>query len=196
VCRLNACTSSGCEARPLCGGQWPNYLRSGTDATGAYGVCQSNPNWLGHQSHTILRCSAGSTLSTGRGVCVSCPAIVPVPIRRPDLVIRSTSLRQGGVVVTRVRRGQPYYACFVVANIGDGSSGPFHVGGGGLGVPTAPSQAHATLAPGATRSGCVLYSTTPAVGSYRLGIDADSRRVVSERREDNNGAVIAVSVVP
>jgi hypothetical protein len=196
MCRLNACTSGSCEARPLCGGSWPNYARNGTDSTGAYGVCESNPNWLGHRSHTIVRCEAGFTLNTGRGMCIRCPTIVPVPIRRPDLIIRSTSLRQGGVVVTRVRRGQPYYACFVVANIGDAASGAFHVGGGGLGVPTPPSQAHATLAAGATRSGCLLYSRTPAVGSYRLGIDADSRTAVLERREDNNGAVIAVQVVP
>jgi hypothetical protein len=210
MCRLNLCTGA-CETRPLCGGDWPNYRGSGRDATGVYGSCQSNPNWLGHVSHTLRRCPSGFTLSEGRGVCVRCTAMVPVPtptpvpvptptpvLPRPDLVIRSAFLRQvaGGPVVTSVRRGRSYYACFVVANIGVAPSGVFHVGGGGLGVPTPPSQAHASLAAGASRAGCLVYPTTPAPGAYRLGITADSRTVVTERREDNNGATIAVTVIP
>ncbi len=198
MCRLNACTSSSCDARALCGGQWPNYARSGRDSTGAYGVCESNPNWLGHRSHTILRCASGYALSEGRGICVSCPVVTPVPIRRPDLVISRAFLRQvpGGPLVTRVRAGRSYLACVVVTNIGDAESGAFHVGGGGLGVRTPPSVPVPTLRPGASSERCLVYATTPPVGTYRLVIDADSRNVVAERRNDNNTATIAVIVIP
>jgi len=195
-CVLNACSDDGCEARVLCTGD-SRYSRSGRNATGVYGVCESGPNWLGYRSHQIVRCPSGFTLNEARGVCVGNCAPAPRP-RLPDLVIRRVYLRAvpGGPAVARIRLGRRYWACFEVANLGAAASGPFHVGGGGLGVPTAPSQAHATLLPGASRAGCLLYSTTPPIGSYRLGIEADSRRVVRETREDNNTATLVVNVVP
>lgn len=206
-CVLDACSGGGCEARALCTGDW-RYARSGSDSTGAYGVCESGPNWLGHRSHTLVRCPAGFALNEARGVCVgNCRvvitpapggAVAPAPILRlPDLIIRRSFLRasSGGPAVTQVRRGQRYWACFVVENIGTAASGAFHVGGGGLGLTAAPSQGHAALAPGASREGCLLYSTTPPVGSFRLGLEADSRRIVRETREDNNIATIAVNVI-
>jgi hypothetical protein len=196
-CVLNACGGGGCEARLLCTGK-SRYSRSGRDARGVYGVCESGPNWLGHRSHEVVHCPSGFTLNEARGVCVGNCAPAPRPSRLPDLVIRRAYLRAAprGPAVTRIRLGQRYWACFEVANVGAAGSGPFHVGGGGLGIPIAPSQAHATLLPGAARVGCLLYRTTPAIGSYRLGIDADSRRVVGETREDNNSATIAVDVIP
>jgi hypothetical protein len=195
-CVLNACSDGGCEARLLCTGK-SRYTRSGRDARGVYGVCEHGPNWLGYRSHQLVHCPSGFTLNEARGVCVGNCAPAPPP-RLPDLVIRRTYLRATprGPAVTRIRRGQRYWACFEVANVGAAGSGPFHVGGGGLGVPTAPSQAHAALLPGASRAGCLLYGTTPAVGSYRLGIDADSRRAVRETREDNNTATLAVEIIP
>jgi hypothetical protein len=195
-CMLNACGGGGCEARVLCGRL--RYSRSGRDSRGVYGVCESGPNWLGYRSHELRRCPAGFTLNEARGVCVGNCTLATKPARLPDLVIRRVFLRAalGGAVVPRVRVGQRYYACFEVANVGAAASGPFHVGGGGLGIPVAPRQAHASLLPGGARVGCLLYPTTPPIGSYRLGIDADSLGVVTESREDNNGATLAVNVVP
>jgi hypothetical protein len=196
-CVLNACGGGGCEARELCPGKL-RYSRSGRDSRGVYGVCESGPDWLGHRSHELRRCPAGFTLNEARGVCVGNCTPAPKPARLPDLVIRRVFLRaaSGGSVVTRIRVGQRYYACFEVANVGAAASGPFHVGGGGLGVPIAPSQLHASLLPGGARVGCLLYPTTPAIGSYRLGIEADSRHVVGEIHEDNNSGTLAVNVVP
>ena len=197
-CILNVCDESGCEVRALCTRRGERYGRSGRDRDGVYGVCESRPNWLGHRSHRLVRCPYGSVLNEGRGVCVRCPTVVPVPVRRPDLVIRRAFLRLASspVEVTNLRRGQNYLACFEVANVGAAASGPFRVEGGGLGVRTLPSQAHASLPPGAERVGCLLYSTTPPVGSYRLGITADSLRTVRETREDNNAATLTLNVVP
>jgi hypothetical protein len=119
-------------------------------------------------------------------------------VARPDLTFRRTFLRAypGGQVIDRVRRGNRYYACFVVANIGAAASGPFRVAGGGLGVPFNPFQDHAGLAPGATRLGCLLYPTTPPPGVYNLGLKADSLNAVVEANEANNTATIGVTVVP
>jgi hypothetical protein len=194
-CVLNACSDDGCEARVLCTGR-SHYSRSGRDSTGVYGVCES-VSGLGYRSHELVRCPRGFTLNEARGVCVGNCAPAP-KASLPDLIIRSVYLRTvaGGPAVTGIRLGQRYWACFKVANVGASASGPFQVGGGGLGVRTAPSQAHATLLPGATREGCLLYPTTPPIGSYRLGIEADSRRVVRETREDNNTATLVVNVVP
>jgi hypothetical protein len=100
------------------------------------------------------------------------------------------------VRVTSVRRGRPYQACFVVANVGTVASGSFRVAGGGLGIPTAPFQDHAGLGAGLSRTGCIDYPTTPPVGSYRLGLTADSLGAVTESREFNNTATIPVTVVP
>lgn len=54
-------------SEPLCSGG-DEYTRGGTDWLGAYGVCRGC-NWLGHCSHQITRCPAGSTLDVARGTC-------------------------------------------------------------------------------------------------------------------------------
>ncbi len=195
MCVLNACGS--CEARRLCPSGWA-YQRSGRDAGGGvYGVCGHSSG--GFSSHQVLRCTDGFTLNEARGVCVgACRTATPTPLPRPDLAIRRTFLRQvgGGPEAPSVRRGQPYWACFVVANVGTAASGSFQVGGGGLGVSVAPTQAHATLTPGASRTGCLAYSTTPSVGTYRLGITARAGAGVTEVRLDNNSATQVVNVIP
>jgi subtilase family serine protease len=100
------------------------------------------------------------------------------------------------VRIYEVPEGKSYRLCFKVRNIGPVASGPYRVGAGGLGIPTAPFIDYASLAPGMTRSGCILYPTTPPVGSYRLGVTADSVYAIAELREDNNDAVVPVPVVP
>ncbi|HEV8589956.1 MAG TPA: CARDB domain-containing protein [Pyrinomonadaceae bacterium] len=193
-CVLDAC-DEGCEVRELCrGGE--RYSRSGRDREGVYGVCESGPNFLGHRSHRLVRCAEGFTLNETRGVCVRCRT-APPPRVPPDLTIRRLFLRStpAGPVVSSVRVGQLYYACFEVANIGAGASGPFLVSGGGLGVRGTPTVPQANLAPGASREGCLLYRTTPSAGTYRLGITADPVNGVRETREDNNTATLEVDVV-
>jgi hypothetical protein len=196
-CVLDACSDSRCEVRALCTRRGERYGRSGRGRDGVYGVCESRPNWLGHRSHRVVRCPAGSVLNEGRGVCVRCPITVPVPVRLPDLIFRRAFLRQApsGPLVTRVRVSQPYYACFEVANVGAGDAGAFRVAGGGLGIRTPPTQDHAPLVAGAAREGCLLYSTTPPIGTYRLGLTVDSAFAVREARDTNNNATLAVIVV-
>ncbi len=124
----------------------------------------------------------------------------PPPPRHglPDLTFRVTWLELPGstVHVKAVHNGKPYLACFTVVNIGSAPSGTFRVSGGGLGITYNPYQDHASLAPGAGRQGCLKYPTTPAPGSYKLGIEADSQHVVHESNEGNNEAVIPVTVIP
>lgn len=216
VCVLNACSGCGAEL-PLCDDD-ETYTRSSSVREVTYGVCSSGPNGFGgYISHQLKRCREGWTLQTETGMCrKDCPLLIPgidpdvirpitpIPdvlpveppvLRLPDLILRRAWLRSAkGGPVKSVRRGQAYYACFEVANQGAAASGAFHVGGGGLGVPTAPEQAHASLAPGAAREGCLYYATTPAAGAYRLGLTADSRKTVTESREDNNDRTLAVRV--
>ena len=205
LCVIEACADGGCEARRLCTRKGYHYDHADRDSRGVYGVCESEPNFLGYRSHETLRCPDGFTLNEARGVCVgNCRTATdltlppPITVILPDLIIRRVFIRlgTGGTEMTEVRRGTSYYACFEVANVGVAASGPFRVGGGALGVRTLPSQAHATLLPGASRVGCLLYSGTPATGSYRLGLTADSLRAVREMREDNNEATLEVNVVP
>lgn len=213
VCVLNLCSSCGSQL-PLCEPD-EAYTRSGADATGPYGVCSSGPTPPGgYLSHRLARCREGWTLVPDSGMCRRDCALIgpgidpdtltpaPTPIEPPvllfpDLTLRRAWLRNtSGATMKTVRAKQPYYACFEVANIGAGASGVFHVGGGGLGVPTPPEQAHANLAPGASREGCLYYSTTPAVGTWRLGLKADSRNAVTESRENNNERTLTVRVRP
>jgi hypothetical protein len=116
----------------------------------------------------------------------------------PDLVIRRAYLRlqSSPSEVESIAAGRSYFACFEVANQGRAPSGVFRVGGGGLGVPIAPGQNHASLLPGESRDGCLEYSTTPPVGIYRLTLTADSLRRVRETREDNNNSTLVVNIVP
>jgi hypothetical protein len=193
-CVLDAC-DDGCEVSRLCRGK-EDYSRSGRDRTGVYGVCESSSG-LNYKSHVVRRCEAGFTLNERRGVCVRCRT-APPPRVPPDLTIRRVFLRttRGGPTVTSVPAGQLYYACFEVANIGSGASGPFLVSGGGLGIRGTPTVTQASLAPGAAREGCLVYRMTPSPGSYRLGITADPLNGVRETREDNNTATLEVSVTP
>ena len=158
----------------------------------AYGVYESSRG-PGSPSHQSLYYPKGFTLDEVTGVCVgTCPEKKLLP----DLVLRNVFLREGGLRVTKIRQGHRYNVCFQVANIGTASSGAFRVGGGGLGIPYNPFQNHASLLPGKARRGCLTYPTTPPVGKYRLGIEADSLHTVRELREDNNGATLPVRIVP
>jgi hypothetical protein len=199
-CRPTTCGGSGasCREQPVC--------PSGTTYTGASsgrGVCEERNN--GFIDHELVPCPDGWTLDTQRGVCRLCPNVVyggprprPMPLALPDLTFRDAWLadpRAGKHLVT-VHQGQAYYACFIVANIGSAPSGPFRVAGGGLGLSYSPFQDQASLTAGASRQGCLRYPTTPAPGSYKLGLTADSLNVVHESRKDNNSATIPVTVIP
>lgn len=207
VCVLNICTSGGCGAElPLCDAD-ETYTHSGTDAEGVYGDCGHGPTGIGgYKSHQLKRCRADWALQTATGMCRKICAVVvgpivtpigPAVVNRPDLILRRVWLRSAtGATVKSVKAKKAYYACFEVANIGTADSGVFHVGGGGLGVPTSPEQAHANLAPTASREGCLSYSTTPSVGTWRLVLKADSRTAITELLEDNNERVLTVVVRP
>ncbi|MEQ1931822.1 MAG: hypothetical protein ABL957_14995 [Parvularculaceae bacterium] len=190
VCNRDLCSGCGVEL-PLCSAD-ESYSRSETGPDGrVYGVCNHGTCGPGACSHQIKYCREGWTLQTATGLCQrDCAAAA-----RPDLILRSAWLKTSkGVRTKTVRRGLPYYACFEVANIGTAASGPFYVGGGGLGVPRPPEQAHANLAPGASREGCLSYPTTPSAGTWRIGLTADSRGTVVEILDTNNGRTLTVIV--
>jgi hypothetical protein len=189
------CTTAaacGCDERALCTGDGEEYDGSATDSIGPYGRCVHRSG-LGYISTTLRRCPEGATLDVTRGMCrFACE------VTRPDLVLRSVYARSltSPTPLTAVPAGTSYYVCFTAANVGSARSGPFRVAGGGLGLPSSPFQDHASLLPGATRAGCLLYPNTPAPGSYRIGLGADSRDAVVEIREDNNGATLPITIVP
>ena len=197
ICRPSSCGGSGLSCREAA------VCPSGTTYTGAssgQGVCEHRGDF-GSVDHQLVPCSSGWTLDTSRGICRYCLALhvtgsSPI-ILLPDLTFKAAWLAApDGATMKSIRRGRPYLACFIVANVGSAASGVFRVSGGGLGVATNPYQDQAGLAPGASRQGCLSYPTTPAPGSYQLGITADSQNVVHELREDNNDAGIRVVVVP
>ena len=116
---------------------------------------------------------------------------------RPDLRLERLHLRNvDNVVISTVPQGQPYKVCFSVRNIGTVNAGWYRVAGGGLGIPTNPYFDYPGVSAGGARRGCLSYPTTPPAGSYNLGLQADSTNLVVEMREDNNSAVIPVTVVP
>jgi hypothetical protein len=128
---------------------------------------------------------------------LSVPQAVGGLAARPDLRLASVHLRTvDHVAIPTVTQGQPYKVCFRVRNIGTVNSGPYRVAGGGLGIPTNPFADYPGVSAGGARSGCLRYPTTPRAGSYNLGIQADATNIVVEMREDNNNAVIPVTVVP
>jgi hypothetical protein len=194
MCELNVCTGGGCGAElPLCNAD-ETFTRSGTDGGGVYGVCSHGPTGLGWKSHQVKRCRTGWTLQRATGMCRKDCAAAP-STRRPDLTFRRVWLESPKTVtVGSVRRNRAYYACYEVANIGLAPSGPFQAGAGGLGVPVAPVHSHPSLAPGTSLISCMFYPTTPPPGSYSLGLTADSRGIVTESRESNNDATLAVRV--
>lgn len=200
ICRPATCGGStfSCREAPAC--------PSGTTFVGVssgQANCEHHGDF-GSVDHQLVPCPSGWTLDASRGVCRYCPALhvtgggVHPKLLFPDLTIRRAWLQdpKTGGPLKAVHVKQAYLACFVVANIGSAASGPFRVAGGGLGIPTNPFQDHASLAPGASRQGCLTYPTTPAAGSYNLGITADSQNVVHESNEGNNDAVIHVTVLP
>lgn len=188
TCTWNVCGAGACGgALPLCP-EGEVYTGSGVDAGGAYGVCSSGPNGFGgYRSHQLLRCLPGWTLQPATGLC-----------RRdclPNLIIRRTWLRNtAGVTVTSVLSGQAYDLCFEVANTGAAAAGAFTVQGGGLGVPVAPSVAIPSLGAGASRVMCLRYARTPGVGTWRVGLTADSGRAVTESSELDNATTVTVVV--
>ncbi len=190
ACHRDLCSGCGADV-PLCESS-ETFTRSETGPDGrVYGVCSHGSCGPGFCSHQVKYCRDGWTLQRASGLCRrECAAAL-----KPDLVITRVWLKsRTGALIKTVRAGRSYYACFEVANIGAADSGPFRVGGGGLGVPVAPVQAHAGLSRGSNRAGCLLYDTTPRPGRYRLGISADSRTVIDESREDNNERILTVIV--
>lgn len=204
--RTGQCTDAGCsggcgQTRPVCP-YGTTFDGQGEDAAGRpYARCKSTSG-IGYMSHTLETCREGWLLIPGglcRKECMTRPIVSPVApevVRRPDLVIKHAYLRgaDDATPLERLIRGQSYLACFTVANQGNDASGPFRVGGGGLGVTSAPYQNQTTLSDGRTRDGCLSYPTTPEPGSYRLRLTADSRHVVRESREDNNTYELVVRV--
>jgi hypothetical protein len=135
----------------------------------------------------------------GLSVAVSAPQAARSQVPRPDLVIGFLHVQPDILPLVpgnQVKRGKPYLACFVVANIGFAPSGGFRVSGGGLGIPFNPFQNHAGLAPGQSRAGCLKYPTTPKPGNYNLGLKVDSLNTVVESNEGNNTGVMAITVLP
>lgn len=206
------CSTRGncCDEKPLCmAGE--RYGRSETYRGKPYGVCESGPGVGGTRSHTLRECQAGWDLIGASGTCrkrgcgiaisQAGPIVAPHPaevVRRPDLTIKEWTVRPslgGGKPSNEVRFGQKYQVCFTVANIGEARSGPFVVQGGGLGTASGPMVRQEDLAPGATREGCLDYSTTPAPGTYRLTVTADAPNSVHETYEDNNSKTETITVV-
>lgn len=207
--RTGQCVDDGCrggcgQTRPVCP-YGSTFQRQGEDAAGRpYAVCGSTSGIGVYESHTPVTCRDGWTLIAG-GLCrKECAAearpvvspIAPEVVLRPDLVFKHAYLRSPSspTAVDVLIHGQSYLVCFTVANQGNDGSGPFRVSGGGLGVPREPYQNQTALTDGGTRDGCLSYSTTPAPGSYRLQLTADSRFSVIESREDNNTLEIPVTV--
>jgi hypothetical protein len=205
ICHPATCGGSagGCREAPVC----PNgttYTGTGSLNGAQVGSCETS-NGLNYHDHQLVPCPQGWTLDSQRGVCRICSNFVyggprpkPMPLRLPDLTFRDAWLSdpRAGKHLVSIHQGQAYYACFIVANIGSAPSGPFRVSGGGLGLSYSPFQDQASLTAGASRQGCLRYPTTPAPGSYKLGLTADSENVVHESRKDNNSATISVTVVP
>lgn len=205
--RTGQCVDDGCrsgcgQTRPVCP-YGTTFQRQGEDAAGRpYASCGSTSG-IDYESHTPVTCREGWLLIPG-GLCrkecmTPAPIVSPVApevVRRPDLVIKHAYLRAAGdtAPVDALIRGQSYLVCFTVANQGNDASGPFRVGGGGLGVPRAPYQNQTTLSDGRTRDGCLSYPNTPEPGSYRLRLTADSRHAVRESREDNNTYELVVRI--
>lgn len=220
--RTGQCVDDGCrggcgQTRPVCPSD-ATLDGQGVDRTGRpYAMCreESGP---GYVSRTRTYCREGWRLIAG-GMCqkecapvrdpveVRRPGAVfepgpivsptaPEVVRRPDLVIKNAYLRasSSSAPLDVLIAGQSYLACFTVANQGNDSSGPFRVGGGGLGVATGPYQNQTALADGAVRDGCLNYPTTPGPGNYTLGLTVDLRNTVRESREDNNTYDLRVRV--
>lgn len=189
MCVWNAC--SGCGGQlPLCDVSiGETYTGSGVSpSTGVpYGVCRHES--FGYISHRLVECAAGWELITATGMCRKTCNV--------DLALRNPYLRlDSGATVKSVSVGTPYSVCFDVVNLGTMPAGAFRVSGGGLGIPVGPSVSLTGLAGGASQRVCLRYYTTPPVGTWRLGITADSGRAVIETLETNNDLAVTVNVTP
>jgi len=202
-CHVNSCdggSNGSCTFTGVCG-TTPGFPTYTGDSFGPGGTltatCQALSTGLNYLAHTPASCPPGFTLVPHTGVCRRCGSNTSTRAL-PDLIIKGAWLRTqiSPAHVSILRTRKPYLACFNVVNIGSVVSGPFRIGGGGLGVRVAPFQDHASLAPGAERSGCLTYDNAPPPGTYRLELKADSLNSVSESREDNNDAAIDVTVTP
>ena len=93
-----------CE-RPLCDRD-ESYTRSGVRDGRPYGVCESEPNWLGHQSHRLVSCPAGWTLNTSNGTCSDNGCSTGCGQTRPVCPFGTVFLHQG-----EDASGQSHAAC-------------------------------------------------------------------------------------
>lgn len=189
VCTWNLCLG-GCGGElPLCEAD-ETYTGWGRDSTGLYGDCRRGPTPPGgYYSHTPKHCRAGWSLQTATGKCLKqCLA---------DLIVKYAYLKDAsGSVVSSVRAGRPYYVCADVQNIGSAWSGSSVLGGGGLGVPVAPSVMVPGIGPTGSVTRCLYYASAPAPGTWRIGVTADSTGVVPENNDGNNGYTVTVVVTP
>jgi len=218
VCVRDACAGGG-----VCGAQVPlcqpteRYSRSGSDSDGDYGVCNSGPAPVTRaMSHRLARCGEGWTLLADAGLCRrDCAArleidpdiVGPIPFPdipgvdpdrfrlRPDLVLTRVWLKSStGAQIKSVSAGSAYYLCYEARNQGNFASGVFKVRSGGLAIPTPPEQNQVSLAPGASREGCLFYPVTPRAGRYTVQATADPDNVIAEMREDNNSRNLTFQV--
>lgn len=102
--------------------------------------------------------------------------------------------RQGICFLKELLLREVVSAYYDVRNQGNLASGVFKVRSGGLGIPTPPEQRQASLAPGASREGCLYYSVTPQTGRYTVVAKADADETVVESRENNNERQITYDV--
>ena len=131
---------------------------------------------------------------------LAAPAIAGglVAAPKPDLYFSGIWLQAWGTtaVLTAIPQGKRYRVCFKVRNAGIVASGAYRVAGGGLGVPASPFADFPGVPAGGTRSGCIAYATTPSPGAYRLAVEVDAGHAVEELREDNNAAILPVTILP
>jgi hypothetical protein len=156
-------------------------------------------------SRHLVAAASLAALFTASSFTAASAQMTPAPMRtpiRPGVALPDLTIEDAWLALPNGRRVKgvsvhsAYLACFLVANIGAAPSGIFRVQGGGLGIKIGPYQTYGSLGPGATRQGCLSYPTTPAPGTYNLGLEADSLHVVRESNESNNTAVIQVIVHP
>jgi hypothetical protein len=189
TCRYDACTGCGGEL-PLCDRLGERFWYSSSDTQGQYAVCQSGPTPPGmYLSHRIVRCVEGWTLQPGTGQCRKDCLV-------PDLAIRHAFLRNtSGSLITSVRVGQPYLACFEVVNQGRAWASTTTLRGGGLGVSVAPSASVPALSPDSWTTVCLSYPTTPSVGTWGLGGTVNTSAWADSDRT-NDSRTVTVRVVP
>jgi hypothetical protein len=131
----------------------------------------------------LLTVIAGAALALASGASAADDNPDPEPspaTAKPNLIVPSASVVPYGTSEWEVR--------YTVKNVGNATSAPFHVlvqrNGTAEGVAEIKDTAHASLAPGASRS--VLFHTLRSNCYLPLRFVADSTRVVTELREYDN----------